>query len=127
MDDNSIIINLKVIAAIQPNDKINTSDNFLNLETKNLLPQSIKRWWRGDDRNESLSRLDEIITEALTKNDPIIIQNITNTITGLNNLKNTYSKCIQTVARINTIIEKINSTLDHDSDHDSDSDSQKSD
>ena len=112
MDDNSIIINLKVVSAIQPNDKINTSDNFLNLESKNLLPQFIKRWWRGDDRNESLSRLDELITEALTRKDPIVIDNIKNTITGLNNLKNTYSKCIQTVARINTIIEKINTTLD---------------
>jgi len=119
MDDNSIIINLKVIAAIQPNDKINTSDSFLNLESKNILPQFIKRWWRGDDRNESLSRLDELITEALTKNDPIIIENIKNTITGLNNLKNTYSKCIQTVARINTIIEKISSTLDTDLDTES--------
>ena len=119
MDDNSIIINLKVIAAIQPNDKINTSDNFLNLESKNLLPQSIKRWWRGDDRNESLSRLDELITEALTRKHPIVIDNIKNTITGLNNLKNTYSKCIQTVARINTIIEKINTTLDSDLENDS--------
>ena len=119
MDDNSIIINLKVIAAIQPNDKINTSDNFLNLESKNLLPQSIKRWWRGDDRNESLSRLDELITEALTRNDPIVIDNIKHTITGLNNLKNTYSKCIQTVARINTIIEKINTALDTEVDTES--------
>ena len=119
MDDNAIIINLKVIAAIQANDKINTSDNYLNLESKNLLPQSIKRWWRGDDRNESLSRLDEIITEALTKNDPIMIDNIKNTITGLNNLKNTYSKCIQTVARINTIIEKINNTIENDLDTES--------
>jgi predicted alpha-1,6-mannanase (GH76 family) len=119
MDDNSIIINLKVIAAIQPNDKINTSDNFLNIESKNLLPQSIKRWWRGDDRNESLSRLDELITEALTRKDHIVIDNIKNTITGLNNLKNTYSKCIQTVARINTIIEKINITLDSDFDTES--------
>ena len=119
MDDNSIIINLKVISAIQPNDKINTSDNFLNLESKNLLPQSIKRWWRGDDRNESLSRLDELISEALNRKDPIVIDNIKNTITGLNNLKNTYSKCIQTVARINTIIEKINTTLDTDLENDS--------
>ena len=119
MDDNSIIINLKVIAAIQPNDKINTSDNFLNLESKNLFPQSIKRWWRGDDRNESLSRLDELITEALTRNDPIVIDNIKHTIAGLNNLKNTYSKCIQTVARINTIIEKINTALDSEFDTES--------
>ena len=119
MDDNAIIINLKVIAAIQPNDKINTSDKYLNLESKNALPQFIKRWWRGDDRNESLSRLDELITDALTKNDPIMIENIKNTITGLNNLKNTYSKCIQTVARINTIIEKINSTIENDLDTES--------
>ena len=119
MEDDSIIINLKVIAAIQPNDKINTSDNFLNIETKNIVPQFIKRWWRHDDRNESLNRIDEIISEALGKNNTIIHDNVQYALPGLNNLKNTYSKCIQTVARINTIIEKINIAFPTDLDNDS--------
>ena len=116
MDDNAIIINLKVIAAIQPNDKINTSDNFLNIETKNLIPQFVKRWWRHDDRNESLNRIDDIITEALGKNNAIILENVEGALSGLNNLKSTYSKCIQTIARINTIIEKINIAISKDYD-----------
>ena len=123
MDDNAIIVNLKVISSIQPNDKINTCDNYLNIESKNVIPQSVKRWWRGDDRNECLLRIALIIGQALDKDNPMITENIKQSINGLNNLKNTYSKCIQTVARINTIIEKINNTLQ---DNDLDTSSQES-
>ena len=107
MEDNALIINLKVIAAIQPNDKLNTSDNYLNIESNTIIPVSVKRWWRSDDRNESLNRIDQIITDALTKNSPLIDSNIKESIVGLNNFKKTYSKCTQSIARINTIIEKI--------------------
>lgn len=107
MEDNALIINLKVIAAIQPNDKLNTSDNYLNIESNTIIPVSVKRWWRSDDRNESLNRIDQIITDALTKNSPLIDSNIKESILGLNNFKRTYSKCTQSIARINTIIEKI--------------------
>lgn len=107
MEDDALIINLKVIAAIQPNDKINTSDNYLNIENNTIIPVSIKRWWRSDDRNESLNRIDIIISEALTKDSNVIETNIKNAIIGLNNFKRTYSKCTQSIARINTIIEKI--------------------
>ena len=34
---DDIIINLKVIGSIQPNDKLNTNGNYLNLETVNLI------------------------------------------------------------------------------------------
>tara|TARA_B100001059_G_C17839003_1_gene590551 strand:- start:6815 stop:7204 length:390 start_codon:yes stop_codon:yes gene_type:complete len=112
MEDNALIINLKVIAAIQPNDKINTSDNYLNIENNTIVPVSIKRWWRSDDRNESLNRIDLIISEALTKSTPLIESNIKDSIVGLNNFKKTYSKCTQSIARINTIIEKINNKYD---------------
>lgn len=112
MEDNALIINLKVIAAIQPNDKLNTSDNYLNIESNTIIPVSVKRWWRSDDRNESLNRIDQIITDALTKNSPLIDSNIKESIVGLNNFKKTYSKCTQSIARINTIIEKITNKYD---------------
>ena len=107
MEDNALIINLKVIAAIQPNDNLKTCDNYLNIESNTIIPVSVKRWWRSDDRNESLNRIDQIITDALTKNSPLIDSNIKESIVGLNNFKKTYSKCTQSIARINTIIEKI--------------------
>lgn len=112
MEDNALIINLKVIAAIQPNDKLNTSDNYLNIESNTIIPVSVKRWWRSDDRNESLNRIDQIITDALTKNSPLIESNIKESIVGLTNFKKTYSKCTQSIARINTIIEKITNKYD---------------
>ena len=108
MEDNALIINLKVIAAIQPNDKLNTSDNYLNIESNTIVPVSLKRWWRSDDRNESLTRIDQIVTEALAMDNHIVETNVKDSISGLNNFKKTYSKCRQSIARIDTIIEKIN-------------------
>tara|TARA_B100000524_G_scaffold145296_1_gene72990 strand:+ start:5153 stop:5569 length:417 start_codon:yes stop_codon:yes gene_type:complete len=108
MDENAIIINLKVIASIQPNDKINTGDKYLNLERVSFVPLAVKRWWRADDRNESLTRIDQIVTEALAMDNHIVETNVKDSISGLNNFKKTYSKCRQSIARIDTIIEKIN-------------------
>ena len=82
MDENAIIINLKVIAAIQPNDRINTSDKFLNIEANTLIPHGVKRWWRNDDRNESLNRIDQIISEALSKKTPLIETNLQHCLSG---------------------------------------------
>ena len=108
MDENAIIINLKVIASIQPNDKINTGDKYLNLERVSFVPLAVKRWWRADDRNESLTRIDQIVTEALAMDNHVVETNVKDSISGLNNFKKTYSKCRQSIARIDTIIEKIN-------------------
>ena len=108
MDENAIIINLKVIASIQPNDKINTGDKYLNLERVSFVPLAVKRWWRSDDRNESLTRIDQIVTEALAMDNHVVETNVKDSISGLNNFKKTYSKCRQSIARIDTIIEKIN-------------------
>ena len=52
-EEDELIINLKVLSSLQPNCKLITRDTYLNVEQKNWVPQAIKRWHRGDRRDET--------------------------------------------------------------------------
>ncbi len=111
---DDIIINLKVISSLQSNQKIITKDKYLNVEVINIIPQSLKRWWRGDNRDECLKKIDIVINESLEiykTNSTILEQYLKSSATGLTKLKETYSMCVQTCSRIDTIIDKINRHL----------------
>ena len=109
-EKDELIINLKVLSKLDKNNKLTTKEKFLNLQSSYLLPEAISRWWNGDNRDESLKFLDNLATKSikfLNENDDLL-QNIKESLIGLENLKDTYSKCTQTNARLDVIIEKIN-------------------
>ena len=109
-EKDELIINLKVLSKLDKNNKLTTKEKFLNLQSSYLLPEAISRWWNGDNRDESLKFLDNLATKSikfLNENDDLL-QNIKESLVGLENLKDTYSKCTQTNARLDVIIEKIN-------------------
>ena len=110
---DDVLINLKVLESLEINKKLITRDTYLNVEPNKTIPECIRRWWRQDDRNETIRKIDDIIEKALRLRnekdksevlDPYLI----NSIKGLRNLKQTYSLCVQTCARLDTIIAKIN-------------------
>lgn len=102
-------INLKIISKIQKNKKLFTKGEYLNLESEFILPESVRRWWRGDNRNESINKLNNIINKSIrhldSKNN--LYDFLMGSIPGLENLKETYSDCTQTKARLDVIIDKI--------------------
>lgn len=113
---DEILINLKVLESLDINKKLITRDTYLNVEPNKTIPEFIRRWWRQDDRNETLRKIDDVIEKALRLRkekdksevlDPYLI----NSIKGLRNLKQTYSLCVQTCARLDTIISKINRNI----------------
>jgi len=113
---DEILINLKVLESLDINKKLITRDTYLNVEPNKTIPEFIRRWWRQDDRNETLRKIDDVIEKALRLRkekdksevlDPYLI----NSIKGLRNLKQTYSLCVQTCARLDTIIAKINRNI----------------
>ena len=109
-EKDELIINLKVLSKLDKNNKITTKEKFLNLQSSYMLPEALSRWWNGDNRDESLKFLDNLATKSikfLNENDDLL-QNIKESLIGLENLKDTYSKCTQTNARLDVIIEKIN-------------------
>ena len=103
------IINLNILSILEPNKKLNTKETYLNVESKNIIPEWIRRWRRGDDRDESIKKIDNIVAKSLELIDSnfILKSYLIKSIKGIENLKETYSQDIQSVARLDTIIEKI--------------------
>jgi len=113
---DEVLINLKVLESLEINKKLVTRDTYLNVETDKIIPVGIRRWWRQDDRNETLRKIDDIVDKALRLRDDkdkseVIDPYLVNSIKGLRNLKQTYSLCVQTCARLDTIIGKINRNI----------------
>ena len=113
---DEVLINLKVLESLEINKKLVTRDTYLNVETNQFIPVGIRRWWRQDDRNETLRKIDDIVDKALRLRDDkdkseVIDPYLINCIKGLRNLKQTYSLCVQTCARLDTIIGKINRNI----------------
>lgn len=113
---DEVLINLKVLESLEINKKLVTRDTYLNVETDKIIPVGIRRWWRQDDRNETLRKIDHIVDKALRLRDDkdkseVIDPYLIDCIKGLRNLKQTYSLCVQTCARLDTIIDKINRNI----------------
>ena len=113
---DEVLINLKVLESLEINKKLVTRDTYLNVETDKIIPVSIRRWWRQDDRNETLRKIDDIVDKALRLRDDkgkseVIDPYLINSIKGLRKLRQTYSLCVQTCARLDTIIGKINRNI----------------
>lgn len=106
---DEVVVNLKVLASVSVNSKLYTRGSLLNIEQSSIIPEGIRRWYRNDNRDESLKKIDRIITKSMlyTKNYPQVLQYLKESKIGLLNMKDTYSLCIQTVARLDTIIAKI--------------------
>jgi len=106
---DEVVVNLKVLASVSVNSKLYTRGSLLNIEQSSIIPEGIRRWYRNDNRDESLKKIDRIITKSMlyTKDYPQVLQYLKESKIGLLNMKDTYSLCIQTVARLDTIIAKI--------------------
>lgn len=111
--DDELVVNLIVISKVQINTKLYTSGIYLNLEQSSYVPESIRRWVRKDSRDETIKKINRIVTRALEElkrdhvNNKGYKSHLLEAKKGLLNLRETYSNCIQTVARIDTIISKI--------------------
>jgi hypothetical protein len=117
MDLEETIINLKILQKLEKNQKLITRGAYINIEPNSLVPEFFRRWNRQDNRNETLKKINTIINIAidyLNKNedDPLNIKMyLTDSKEGINNLKETYSTCHQTCARLDIILDKINTSI----------------
>ena len=107
---NEVIVNLNVLSKLEKNKKLITKQQYLNIDTSSTkLTSAVTRWWREEGRDDALKKIDWLITksEQFLKTNSEIEVYLKNAITGLENLKQTYSSCTQTQARLDVIIDKI--------------------
>lgn len=124
------ILNLKIISNIKENDKLITTKNIIEIDNPYIL-QGINRWYNSENRIITIKKLNEIcentfkITEYLITNEKekkdkdyilkynnneifqSLIIEMTNSIIGIENLKNTYSKDILISSQLDIIKKKM--------------------
>jgi hypothetical protein len=116
MELDEVMVNLKVIASISVNTKLYTSGTMLNIEQPGYIPEGLRRWYRQDNRDEAIKKIDRTISKvpslllALPSNENIL-QSLEGAKVGLQNMAETYSSCVQTSARIGNLIDKIDTLL----------------
>ena len=112
MDVEEIIINLKILSQLDKNQKLITRGSYINIEGPSLIPEFIRRWNRQENRAETLKKINTIINFAIElidkDNKYDVKQYIIDSKNGIQNLKETYSTCSQTCARLDIILDKIN-------------------
>lgn len=117
MEIEEIIINLKLLNKVEKNQKLITRGEYLNIEPKTIIPECIRRWNRQDSRHETLRKINSIIDIAIKiiddpkYKDYNIRKYLSESKTGISNLKETYVLCNQTCSRLDIIIDKINTKL----------------
>ena len=127
MEYEDILVNLKVLEKVQVNEKLHSRGKYLNVEYASVIPVSLRRWMRQDNRDEMIKKIKVVIQTGISildgdetvkrhlildhsmdesKNE-ILKSYLQNSIAGLTNLKETYSHCTQTCAQIDVLIESI--------------------
>lgn len=119
-----IFVNLRLISKIDVGDKLVLTDKHVNIDTSYF--QSLTRWYRGANRNNSIKFISVVLINAFELNDRLLedkseesIQTLLrlnsdfkNSLSGLVNLKQTYSadKLIQ--SEIDVMIDDIQARID---------------
>ena len=114
-EKNELIVNLTILSQVEKNRKLLTKDTYLNMEQKSQLlqvPESVRRWWRGDNRDNTLKKIDLIITKSIDVIDNEILEYLKKSIKGIENLKETYTDDTQTRARLDVVIDRINNAIE---------------
>ena len=130
---NYLVLNLKVIERISPNDKISSKNNNLAIDSPSIF-QGFIRWWNESDRKKGIDLVDKFIKEFKTieldlvhkkktklrvavssksdKNTKLINNYLDtikkqnkNLINGLDNLQKTYEGDTETYNKINSLKE----------------------
>ena len=120
MNEDVVWINLKVLAKIPPYHRINTQNELFYIEKNTLWhPSSLWRFFRGDNRELAIKRIDDLIEKATVMLEKVtpesvyenLLQHLRNAENGLVNLQKTYVDDFTTNASIDRLLDKIHSLL----------------
>jgi hypothetical protein len=132
---DSILVNLKIISKINPNDKLKVASNSTSIEKEGLMSW-LSRWYYGDSREKTINFIKTVVTDAINITNDImnstyinnkmkktvyeeneftkslntlfLVRNeMENCKTGILNLKKTYEMDIHIISQLEVIINKI--------------------
>jgi len=121
-----LLINLKIIASLEPYQKLNTKSGHQLVIESAWTSTSIYRWLREDTRHNTVKRIGEILEEANNilrvgassaqeyVSDEYrgrVMSQLNNTRTGMVNLRTTYEADRTITAHFDVLLERIDTML----------------
>lgn len=111
MDD--LLVNLRVIAVLEPYQRLHTRQVHFRIYEHRILPEWLTRWIDGATRRSDFGRIRDVYLSALENlSHPGMMEQLRNSMKGLESLKKTYENDQTMQARIDTLIETININCD---------------
>jgi hypothetical protein len=117
------LTNLKLLSHVKQSDKLacNSTEDVVQIDTRYYL-QGIRRWYYGDNREETIKFIDRLILSSENLSETLILglntddkhnlklltEDLISCKTGLNNLKSTYFDDKLFISKIENYIEKVN-------------------
>jgi|MEHZ01.4.fsa_nt_MEHZ011039589.1_2 hypothetical protein len=113
---DALFVNLKLLAACRPYEKLNTKAQFFELVSPeySMIPQFLSRWWRGETRADALQKIHSMYFAAseLMTLDTVspsekarLKQHIIQSVLGIESLKKTYETDKTTIAKLDCIMD----------------------
>ena len=125
--DESLWVNLKVIANLQPFQRINTRPRLFQISQSNsnnaitsiTLIESLQRWWTKSSRSSDFERIKDLYEYAekkLNSSEKKEIErlktHLQDSLKGLQSLQKTYEDDVTLKARIDCLIDYVNTLLE---------------
>ena len=129
---DQLLTSLKVVGRIRQHERISTTGSIVRNDGQQTTPQSVRRWWAGENRERNLSDVSRLVDTAfhdldlMRKSDEqqsstkvYVIRLETElraAMQGLKNLKSTYEDDSVSTARIDVLCDRITTRLDNSDD-----------
>jgi len=108
MNHDETIISLKIVGMIKEGQKVSISNGYLKIEPcSHGLYVSIKRWINNDNRHNTMGYIKNLINNAISTKDGLLIQPLMDCLPGLNALCVTYSTDTMVTATVKLLEHKI--------------------
>ena len=113
---DALFVNLKLLAACRPYEKLNTKAQFFQLVSPEytMLPQFFTRWWRGETRADALQKIHTLyfnaseimaLASVSSAEKSRLRQHLIQSIRGIESLKKTYETDKTTIAKLDCIMD----------------------
>lgn len=103
-----ILINLRVLACLEPYQRVHTRQVHFRIYEHRFLPEWVARWLDGATRRSDFGRIRDVYLTAIENLDhPGLAEQLQQSRKGLESLKKTYENDQTMLARIDTLIDMV--------------------
>lgn len=113
-DDEPTWVNLKILAKLQPFEKLGTRRSHFEINPSNTIQEIIHRWWTGSNRESDFNRIKDLYKDAekiLETQPERMKKHLEESIKGLQALQKTYEKDVTMKARIDCLIDDVKTKI----------------